>query len=162
MDPAARTDERIDDERRRVLLGLAALAASGAVGPLAAQAPPAPLADPQGFAALTRTMAGHAFADSATATAMLDALTQAVGADTLRRIATLATVTPPAQLGAELATAGLATQAETVVAALYTGQVGTRVISYDGALVWQALGWTKPNASCGGTTGYWADKPAAT
>ena len=166
MDEAPSVDAGVDEDRRRLLLGLAALAASGAVGPLAAQATPAPLADPTSFADLSRSLAGYAYADAATASAMLDALTQAVGADALRRIATLAAVTPPAQLGAELRTAGLATQAETLVTALCTGQVdtpaGPRVISYDNALIWQALAWTKPNAWCGGVTGYWTDKPGGT
>lgn len=160
MDRAPAVDAGVDEDRRRLLLGLAALAASGVAAPLGAQ--PAPLADPTSFANLSKGLAGYAYADAATASALLDALTQAVGADALRRIATLAAVTPPAQLNAELRTAGLSTQAETVVVALYTGQVGARVISYDNALVWQALGWTKPNAWCGGTTGYWTDKPAGT
>jgi hypothetical protein len=156
----------IDDDRRRLLLGLAALAAGAAVPPLAAQSVPAPLFEPTSFANLTRLLAGYAFGDAAAATATLDALTEAVGADALRRIATLATVIPPAQLDDELRTAGLAFDARTVVTALYTGtidtQAGPRVLTYDHALVWQALGWTKPNAYCGGETNYWSAKPAGT
>ena len=163
MDDPSRKDESVDVDRRRLLVGLAALAASGAVGPLAAQSTPA-LADPAAFASFARSMTGYAFADAPTASAMIDALNQAVGADALGRIATLAIGTPPAQLGAALRAAGLSAQAETIVVALYTGQVdtpaGTRVISYDNALVWQALRWTKPNAWCGGETGYWSTKPA--
>jgi hypothetical protein len=160
MERATGVDASVDEDRRKLLLGLAALAASAASGPLGAQ--PAPLADPTGFASLSRGLTGYAYADAATASAMVDALTQAVGADALRRIATLAAVTPPAQLNAELRAAGLSAPAETVVVALYTGQVGAQVITYDNALVWQALGWTKPNAWCGGTTGYWSDKPTGT
>ena len=95
MDRTPGVDASVDEDRRRLLLGLAALAASGIAGPLAAQ--PAPLADPTSFANLSRGIAGYAFADAATASAMLDALTQAVGAEALRRIATLAAVTPPHQ-----------------------------------------------------------------
>lgn len=147
----------VDVDRRHLLAGLAALAASAIAGPLRAQAPA------QDFAALTRSLTGFAFADAATASAMLDALSDAVGANTLRRIASIAAASPPDRLAGDLAAAGLAAQAEIVVAALFTGQVdtpkGPRVIGYDTALVWQALAWTKPNAWCGGETGYWSAKP---
>jgi len=152
----------IDEDRRRIVAGLAALLASTAAGPLGAQ--PAPLADPASFANLTRTITGFAFADAATANATLDALTAAVGADTLRKIGTLAAVTPPAQLATELRVAGLERAARTVVDALWTGTIdtpqGPRVISYEHALIWQALPWTKPNTACGGEVNYWATAPA--
>lgn len=155
-------DAGVNEDRRRIVAGLAALAASSFGGPLGAQ--PAPLADPASFANLTRTITSFAFADAATATTTLDALTAAVGADTLRRIGTLAAVTPPAQLANELRVAGLERAARTVVDALWTGTVdtpqGSRVISYEHALIWQALPWTKPNTACGGETNYWATPPA--
>jgi hypothetical protein len=156
--PPASTDE----DRRRIVAGLAALLASSAAGPLGAQ--PAPLADPASFANLTRTITGFAFADAATANATIDALTAAVGADNLRRIGTLAAVTPPAQLATELRVAGLERAARTVVDALWTGTIdspqGSRVISYEHALIWQALPWTKPNTACGGEVNYWSTAPA--
>lgn len=155
-------DAGVDDDRRRLVAGLAALVASSFAGPLGAQ--PAPLADPASFANLTRTITGFAFADVATANATLEALAAAVGADALRKIGTLAAVTPPAQLAAELQVAGLQRAAETVVNALWTGTIdtpqGPRVISYEHALIWQALPWTKPNTACGGETNYWATAPA--
>ena len=120
----------------------------------------------QGLAALSTAVAGNAYADPQIALAMLDALTQAVGGATLARLATVAASTPAAQLGPAIAGAGLAAPAETVVAALFSGIVdtprGPRVISYDQALVWQALAWTKPNAFCGGETNYWASAPTRT
>lgn len=149
----------VDEDRRRLLSGLAALAASALAGPLGAQ--PAAI----DLAALSRSLTGYAIGDAPAASAMLDALTQAVGASALSRIATLASTTPPAELAAALRGAGLSSQAETVVAALFTGQVdtpdGPRVIGYDSALIWQALGWTKPNAWCGGQTDYWSAKPGS-
>ncbi len=61
--------------------------------------------------------------------------------------------------------------ADAVVAAWYSGVVttggqgsqgtGQVVADFTGALVWQALTFTKPWAECGGETGYWADPPEA-
>jgi hypothetical protein len=149
-------------ERRRLLQGLAALAASAWVPPGIAQDPLAPLTAPR-FAALSRTATGFVFADAATATAMLDALNAAVGAANLARIANLAAVIAPAQLSDELKIAGLDKAATVVVTALFTGMVDTPqgrvVITYDNALAWQAVPWTKPNAFCGGDIDYWASAP---
>jgi hypothetical protein len=36
-----------------------------------------------------------------------------------------------------------------------------KVATFDQALVWKALAFTKPWGECGGETGYWADPPAA-
>ena len=50
-----------------------------------------------------------------------------------------------------------------VVTALFTGMIDTPkgrvVITYDNALAWQAVPWTKPNALCGGDIDYWASAP---
>lgn len=55
--------------------------------------------------------------------------------------------------------------ADDIVAAWYTGESpdpdDLEVLTYTDALVWQALGYTKPMASCGGVMGYWADPPEA-
>jgi hypothetical protein len=52
---------------------------------------------------------------------------------------------------------------DAVVAAWYSGLYdtghGTAVSDFNGALVWNALAFTKPFASCGGEIGYWADPP---
>jgi hypothetical protein len=40
----------------------------------------------------------------------------------------------------------------------YTGH-GTAVSDFNGALVWNALSFTKPFGSYGGEIGYWADPP---
>lgn len=149
-------------ERRRLLQGLAALVASAWMPAGVAQNPLAPLTG-QRFAALSRTATGFAFADAATATAMLDALNAAVGATNLAKIANLAAVIAPAQLSDELKIAGLDKAATVVVIALFTGMVDTPngrvVITYDNALAWQAVPWTKPNAECGGNIDYWASAP---
>jgi hypothetical protein len=53
--------------------------------------------------------------------------------------------------------------AAAIVAAWYSGVYdsghGRAVADFDGALLWNALGFTKPFAQCGGATGYWADPP---
>ena len=150
-----------DGDRRRLLHGLAALVASGYLPPGAAQSAPAnvPAAT---FAAMSRTIAGYAY-DDELAVRMLAALTSAVGAARLERIATLAAVVAPGQLGNELKIAGVDGAAEIVVTALYSGVVETTkgpvVITYDRALAWQAVPWTKPNAECGGPINYWATVP---
>lgn len=147
--------------RRRLLHGLAALAASGWLPASHAQQALAPAR----LAGLSNTLTGFAYTDPL-ATTMLQALTEAVGADALNRIATLAAVIAPDRLGDELRIAGLEEQAKTVLVALYSGVVTTAkgpvVLTYDGALAWQAVPWTKPNAQCGGLTDYWAAAPAKT
>jgi hypothetical protein len=54
--------------------------------------------------------------------------------------------------------------ADAVVAAWYSGVVGTGtgdvVATFNAALVWNALSFTKPFANCGGETGYWSQPPA--
>lgn len=148
--------------RRELLKGVAALATGGWLPDALAQAGGATLSGPQ-FAALSKSVTGYAFDDRRVTDVMLRALRQAVGAAKLARLAKLAAVTPASDLGSALAAANLAPTAETVVVALYTGVVdtprGPQVISYDQALVWQALTWTKPNAYCGGATNYWASPP---
>jgi len=50
--------------------------------------------------------------------------------------------------------------ANLVVAAWYSGVVDGQVITYTDALAWNAVPFTKPNGSCGGAFGYWAEPPA--
>jgi hypothetical protein len=50
-----------------------------------------------------------------------------------------------------------------LVAAWYSGlfdtKAGTEAVTYNGALVWRALAFTKPLGNCGGETGYWSQPP---
>ncbi len=154
-----------DDLHRRALLqGLAALALSGWAPATLAQAAGAALT-PARFAALSIALTGFAYRDPALASSMLKALTEAVGADTLAKIATLAAVIAPEALGDELRIAGVDQQAQEVLVALtsgvVTGKSGAVVLTYEQALAWQAVPWTKPNADCGGLTNYWAKAPQA-
>ena len=151
--------------RRELLQGLAALATSGWLPATFAQSASSPTLSPSQFSATSIACTGYTFDDPRVATAMLRALNDSVGRANLIRLAKLAINTPPGQLDAALKTAGMERTAEIVVAAFYTGTVdgpkGAIVISYDQALVWQACGWTKPNAFCGGQTNYWADAPTS-
>lgn len=148
--------------RRELLQGLAALAAWASTPSALAQDPLAPLTAAR-FAALTRTTTGFAFTDPDTASTMLRALTGAVGSTDLAKIANLAAVIAPAQLAGELKIAGVDGAAMKVLTALLTGMIdtpqGRTVITYDNALAWQAVPWTKPNALCGGAIDYWATAP---
>jgi Membrane bound FAD containing D-sorbitol dehydrogenase len=149
-------------ERRRLLQGLAALAVS-ALAPAGWAQNTSTVMSPAAFRSLTVTLTDFAFSDPTLATTLLDALRDAVGDAALMKITTLAVVVAPDQLGAELRAAGLEAQAQKVLVALYTGTIqstnGTRVLTYDQALAWQAVPWTKPNAQCGGETDYWASAP---
>lgn len=149
--------------RRALLKGLAALSASGWMPAGLGQG--AAALDATRFAALSATLTGFAYKDPALASAMLKALTGAVGADALAKIATLAAVTAPGSLGDELRIAGVDKQAQAVLVALHSGVVttpaGPVVLTYEHALAWQAVPWTKPNADCGGMTNYWAKAPQA-
>jgi hypothetical protein len=53
--------------------------------------------------------------------------------------------------------------ANAIVGAWYSGVYnagnGETVATFDQALVWTALDFTKPWATCGGENGYWADPP---
>jgi hypothetical protein len=150
--------------RRELLQGLAALAASGWMPAGLGQGAAAAVGAAR-FAALSTTLTGFAYQDAALASAMLRALTDAVGADALARMATLAAVTAPDRLGDELRIAGVDKEAQAVLVALYSGVVttpgGPVVLTYEQALAWQAVPWTKPNADCGGMTNYWAKAPDA-
>ncbi len=148
--------------RRELLQGLSALAAWGLAPSAFAQDALAPLTAAR-FAVLSRTTTGFAFTDPDAASDMLRALTATVGATDLAKIANLAAVIAPAQLADELRIAGVDVAAMKVMTALLTGMIdtpqGRTVITYDNALAWQAVPWTKPNALCGGEIDYWATAP---
>ena len=110
-------------------------------------------------------MTGFAYDDPVLASAMLNALASAIGAPTLAQIAALASSTPADRLADALRAAKLDAPAAKVVVALYSGVVDTPkgpvVFTYNEALAWQAVPWTKPNALCGGQTDYWSSAPTA-
>jgi hypothetical protein len=143
--------------RRRLLQGLAALAGSVLAPHAIAQSSLAP-------GDLSRPLTGFAYDDPSLASEMLRAMIAALGAQSLRRIAAIASSTPAAGLSDALRNAGLADVAQRVIVALYSGTVvtaqGPVVFAYEEALAWRAVPWTKPNAACGGPTDYWASAPS--
>lgn len=68
-------------------------------------------------------------------------------------------------IAAQLDGAEQAELADDIVAAWYSGVSpdpdSAEVVSYQDALMWDAMDYTKPMAVCGGTMGYWADPPTA-
>jgi hypothetical protein len=103
------------------------------------------------FRALSARLMQMAAADlePGTAETLLDGLTQAG-----RGPALAALVRDPASDHAT---------AEELITAWYSGVYdtghGEAVATFTDALVWNALDFTKPFASCGGETGYWAEPP---
>lgn len=150
-------------KRRRVLAGIAALVGAGYVPSGLAQAASVSAAQ---FTALSKTLTGFAYDDPQLAASLLRGLAADVGGATLSRIATIASATPADKLTEALRVAKLDGAAARVVTALYSGVVqtpkGPVVLTYNEALAWQAVPWTKPNALCGGLTDYWASAPAGT
>lgn len=63
----------------------------------------------------------------------------------------------------EIASADLGDLAETLITAWYTGIVGEgkdqQVVTYLNALVWYAVGYTKPPSACDTDFGAWANRP---
>lgn len=53
--------------------------------------------------------------------------------------------------------------AKAIVAAWYSGvyktATGDAIATYDQALMWDAMSFTKPMGICGGDTGYWSEPP---
>ena len=147
-------------ERRAVLRALASLAAWAAAPAALAQGGTTPAQ----FAGLSQALTTYAYQDPPLAAALVRALAAAIGAAKLTQLATVVTQAPGADLDAALEAAGLTVAAQNVIVALYSGMVdganGARVLTYNEALAWQAVPWTKPNALCGGQTDYWSSAPS--
>jgi len=90
----------------------------------------------------------------------LAALTGPGEGDALGALVKIVRTTPPGELDAAIRAKGLDELANEIVAMVYSGETGTgdkiQVVSYEDALVWDALPYTKPSAECGGEFGYWS------
>lgn len=104
------------------------------------------------FLALSRALTGARNLDEGMARGILAGLLAEGRAEDLRRLE----ADPAGQLGGELA--------GEIIAAWYSGLFrdgsGATVADLNGALLWEALGFTKPWGTCGGETGYWSDPPS--
>jgi hypothetical protein len=158
--------------RRQVLEALAALAlAALPLSSAGAAASPSPAATAAGGASLTAAdlvaaaavLDGAPLLDDALGATFLAELARSAGAEKLARLAEVVRSTPPDGLDRAIASAGLEPAARQVVAAFYSGLVGSaadeKLVTYLFALVWGAAPFTKPPSLCGGLFGYWADPP---
>ena len=141
--------------RRDFLLSLvAAIAASGAAG-FPARLYAASSISVEQFAALSKTLTQAASLDPDVARTLLGAFI-ATGheADLAALIAD-----PASAAGKNAPTA------RAIVGAWYSGVCnaanGQQVATFDQALMWNAMTYTKPFGVCGGDTGYWSEPPKA-
>ncbi|MDF2994553.1 MAG: putative transrane dehydrogenase (small subunit) oxidoreductase protein [Xanthobacteraceae bacterium] len=131
---------------------LSALAAAIAAAGPAGFAHAAGELDVDGFLALSATLTGAPASslDKDVAATLLGGLNATGHGEALKRLA----VDPAADkaLG------------DAIVAAWYSGVYSTgkgeAVATFNDALVWQALSFTKAPGNCGGETGYWSQQPA--
>lgn len=140
--------------RRDVILGILGAASAVSVtaaagGAAAAATGPAPAA----FLAFSKTLLGTTELDAGMSDDILSAFIDVGQGEAL---ASLMAQTEPIGPGN--------TMANDVVAAWYSGMStrtsGDVVTSFNDALMWNAMSFTKAWANCGGATGYWSDPPA--
>lgn len=102
------------------------------------------------FLVLSSRLTGAANLDAATGKVLLGALLSTGKGAGLARLAA----------GEDEADKDLAAA---IVAAWYSGigeaASGPVVATFDQALLWRALSFTRPFGECGGSTGYWSDPP---
>ena len=150
-------------DRRQLLLAVTTLAAT--LGLPGAGPPPTSAAGPpigvDAFRDLTVALTGYTPRERFLAQDFLDAF--ASEAADLARLHGLVRNNPPDAWEPLIAAAGLTNLAEALVSAWFTGMVGEgserRVLSYLGAFVWYACGYTKPPTQCDWDFGAWADPP---
>lgn len=141
--------------RRDFLLGLAAaIAAAGAAG-FPSNLYAASNISVEQFTNLSKTLTQAASLDADVLRTLLGAFI-ATGHEA-DLTALIADPTSAAGKNADLAKA--------IVAAWYSGVCkaasGEVVATYDQALMWNAMSFTKPMGICGGDTGYWSEPPKA-
>jgi hypothetical protein len=147
--PAAPTTLPPEASRRTVVGGLGAALAAGLLPAAPAQAQTS--LDLDRFLALSSRLTG----------APLDALDRDAAGSLLSAFLSAGRARDLAALAAD--PAGDPAFVTDLVAAWYSGlyesKAGTAVATYNGALVWRALDFTKPLGNCGGETGYWSQPP---
>ena len=141
--------------RREFLAGLAAaIAAVGAAGFPASLFAASSISVEQ-FTALSKTLTQAASLDGDVARTLLGAFIA-----TGHEADLAALIADPSNAAAKNAAL-----ANAIVAAWYSGvcntATGQAVATFDQALMWNAMTFTKPFGVCGGDTGYWSDPPKA-
>jgi hypothetical protein len=158
-----------------LLAGAAAIGACARGGSKAqdtsATAPPSP--DLQHFLALSSLLTGYASLDAASASAYLkvfrDDADRSGALDELLARVGVGGKNSPASLD-DLAKRGAFSDPESlaltsqILSVWFSGTVfgkdGMTTQTWQGALAWDVCTFTKPPATCGGLTGYWAKAPA--
>lgn len=139
-------DDRIS---RRDLIRAAALCAAGGTAAWAQIAAAAADVPADAFMAVSRRLTGHEDLDPEMGVAILQGFAASGRQAEIKKLVAGGADTTKI--------------ANDVVAAWYSGfspdPKATEVAGFNSALVWTALTYTKPWASCGGETGYWADPP---
>lgn len=131
--------------RRDVLLaGTAALLMPGIPGAGAQSAPTA-----EQFLALSEKLTGAQNLDPAVAKTLLDGLRATGKGEALAALIGGGTTAEAERLGNSIVGAWYS--------GLYASPGGPAVATFEQALVWSALSFTKPWGLCGGDTGYWAE-----
>lgn len=152
--------------RRDLILAAvgAAIASAGTVGfPSALFAQSS--VTPEQFAALSERLTGTTNLDLTVATTILGGFLATGHGDEIARLVneTFDSFTPIANAIVAAWYSGLYTTVPTGTGASDhpLRQRVTRVATFDQALVWNALSFTKPWGACGGGTGYWSEPPSA-
>jgi hypothetical protein len=110
---------------------------------------------------LSAALVGAANVDPDLARSYEAALRIGPNAAAVERLISLASRFSGPALLEQITSQGLQPTAGSVVAAWYSGIVNGQVITYTGALAWNAVPFTKANGYCGGAFGYWSDPPAS-
>lgn len=136
--------------RRQLLLttaGLAGIAAAGSASPLRA----ATAVTTDQFLRLSTALTGVADLDAGVAATLLRGLLATGQGTTLAALVAGANDSPARALANEIVAEWYS--------GLYDDGKAQAVATFDQALLWNALSFTKPFGSCGGAPGYWADPP---
>ena len=146
-------------DRRTLLKSLAGVAAMLVAGRASAQSP---LSAAQ-FEALSTALTADTPSEPADVAQMFTAFATTDRRAALTKLARIVAETPASRLDAVLRSSGLEGLANDLVAAWYSGVVGTgnraKLVLYADAYVWSSMTFSKPMGVCGGVTGYWAKPP---
>jgi len=137
-------------DRRNLLLGGVSLLAAGAVS---ARARVETALSLDQFLSISNRLLGIDDLDRNTAGKFLEGLLASGREAVLARLVS----------GVDTSSDGARNLANDIVASWYSGIYetghGPAVATYNEAMMWRALGFTKPLATCGGPTGYWNSPP---
>lgn len=146
-----RSREATGLDRRTVLAGLAALAAS----------PSAAFANPKNlWTVATQIIAGTRLADDTVLSLAIGAVESEFGASTVDKLLEAVLARDAANIDAPFPDPKVESAARRFVEIVFTGEVSTdSALAFHQALAWQVLPFTKPPSICGAGFGWWTDRP---